>query len=49
MHEDVMSLVPTFKDVLSAYVKDPGKLENFIILVCNYMRSNTNVELIYAP
>jgi hypothetical protein len=41
MYEDVMSLVPTFKDVLSAYAKDPGELDNFIILVSNYMRSDT--------
>jgi hypothetical protein len=36
-----MILVPTFKDVLSAYAKDPGELDNFIILVRDYMRSDT--------
>jgi hypothetical protein len=41
LHEDIMSLVPTFKDVLSAYAKDPGELDNFIILVRDYMHSDT--------
>ncbi|KAF8222887.1 hypothetical protein L208DRAFT_1381676 [Tricholoma matsutake] len=33
LHEDIMSLVPTFKDVLSVYAKDLGELDNFIILL----------------
>ena len=45
MHQDLMSLVPTFKNTLSAYGKDPGELENFIILVSSYMHSDTNSNL----
>jgi hypothetical protein len=49
MHEDVVSLVSTFGDILSAYAEDLGELDNFVILVRNYMRLIPNVELIYAP
>ena len=40
MHEDVMSLVLTFKSVLSQFVEDPDELDLFITLVSDYMHMN---------
>jgi hypothetical protein len=34
MHEDVMKMVPTFKDVVMKLGEDPVHLESFIAYVC---------------
>ena len=33
MHEDLMSLVPTFKNIVSQFDEDPDSLEAFITMV----------------
>ena len=39
MHEDVMKMVPTFKDVVTKLNEDPVPLESFIAYVCMHLKS----------